>query len=86
MNFSHGEPVAKFTTKMPTLLEEAAAIVERGDVSALKLLSLRSVINNHTESERTLLYIACARGHLEIVKELLKYDGIDPHIGVSREL
>jgi len=68
---------------MPTLLEEAAALVDRGDVSALKLLSLRSVINKHTDTDQTLLYIACARGHLEIVKELLKYDGIDPHIGVS---
>jgi len=49
------------------ILEEAATIVEKGDVSALKNISFSSVINLSTENHYcTLLYIACDRGHLEI--------------------
>jgi len=29
--------------------------------------------------------MACARGNLEMVRELLKCPDIDPHIGVSRD-
>ena len=66
------------------MLEEVVSIVETGDVSALKSISYSSVINNYTYG-RTLLCLACEKGNLEIVKELIKCDGIDVNKGVSVE-
>jgi len=46
------------------------------------LPSLTSVINEYYEGQ-TLMSLACDRGNVEIVKELLKYENIDVNKGVS---
>ena len=65
-----------------TSLPAATQAIINGNTTVLANMCLPSIINDLYEN-RSLLYLACQKGRVEIVKLLLGVSGIDVNKGVS---
>ena len=65
-----------------TSFQAATQAINNGNTSVLAKMYLCSVINDLYDGI-SLLYLACEKGHVEIVKLLLGVSGIDVNKGVS---